>query len=101
MERELLETFVQEEIEYEIFERLPENELRVKLYTLNKKYSGKLIEHIKSDKWYRISHLSILNHDGVAEYAVNYHPYHEDTGTDASDIKYTRPAREFFDGRFI
>jgi len=62
-------------------------------------YAGRFVVLNKNGDQSRISHFSILNHNGKAEYAVNYHPYSPARERDFK-IKHTRRAREFFDGRF-
>lgn len=86
---------------WEIKKRLPSYKIQAKLAALTDEYSGRLVKHLKSQGIYRITHFTVLNKEGMAEYAVNYHPYDENTKQDYERVKYTRPAKEFFDGRFI
>ena len=93
--------FVGNPNEWIIEERLSHDKLQAKLNVFNDEYAGRLAKHIKSQGCYRISHFSVLNKDGKAEYAVNYHPFDESLRRDYEKIKHTRPANEFFDGRFV
>ena len=94
-------SFVKGKNPWGITERLSHTDLQAKLNYFNDKYAGQLTKHVKSQGCYRIDNFSVLNMNGAAEYAVNYHPYDESTNKDYEKIKHTRPAREFFDGRFI
>ncbi|MFC0188446.1 hypothetical protein ACFFJY_09125 [Fictibacillus aquaticus] len=88
-------------MEWAIKERLSHIKLQEKLNSLNGEFAGRLVKHVESEECYRISHFSVLNENSTAEYAVNYHPFDELLERDRVKIKHTRPAREFFDGRFI
>lgn len=83
-----------------ISERLSHEEIKAKLRELDEQYSGKIVRHTKTNGLYRIWYFSVLNQNGTAEIAVNYHPY-DLTESDIFEVKFTRPAREFFDGRFV
>ena len=83
-----------------IEKRLSFEELNAKLDEYNDMFAGRLVVLKKNGDHYRISHFSVLNHNGKAEYAVNYHPFNNGTKHDHVKIRHTRPAREFFDGRF-
>ena len=83
---------------YVINERLPLEELQANLEAYNEIYAGSLVVSKKDNEMYCISHFSVLNHSGKAEYAVNYYPY--SSIHDYSKINHTKPAQEFFDGRF-
>ena len=80
--------------------RLSNKEIDEKLKELNDMYAGRLVVLNKNGDNYRITHFSILNHSGMAEYAVNYHPYCKVNERDYPTNKHTRSAREFFDGRY-
>lgn len=86
--------------DWSIKKRLPSEEIEKNLARLNNNYSGKLVQLKFNGDNYRISHFSILSHNQTAEYAVNYHPYSPTQQRDFYNEKHTRPAREFFDGRF-
>lgn len=83
-----------------IEKRLSFEELASKLDKYNDLYAGRLVILRKNGDHYRISHFSTLNENGKAEFAVNYHPYSPSQERDYHKIRHTRPAREFFDGRF-
>lgn len=81
-------------------EKLSHILLGAKLGAFNDAYSGRLVTHIESQGAYRIERFSVLNKDGISEFAVNYHPYDENTQRDYNEVLHVRPASEFFDGRF-
>jgi hypothetical protein len=93
--------FMEEENPWAIKDRLSHEKLQAKLNAFNDEYAGRLVKHLASQGCYRISHFSVLNENSTAEYAVNYHPFDESLKRDYEKIKHTRPAREFFDGRFL
>ena len=84
-----------------IEERLSFKEIDSTLDEYNEKYAGRLVILKKDGAYYRITHFSILSRNGKAEYAINYHPFNNETKHDYVKIRHTRPAIEFFDGRFI
>ncbi len=92
---------IEEPSKWEITERLTNKELQKKLTELNDEFSGHLVRHIKTQGAYRIDFFSVLNADNKSEISVNYHPYDESTQTDYRKVNHVRPAREFFDGRFM
>lgn len=79
---------------YVLTERLQPEELREKLHNLNKGFSGYKLRH-KGGDWYQILGFSVLNHNGIAEYLVDY------VNVEHPDIPHRRPVSEFFDGRFV
>lgn len=81
-------------------DKLPHIELAGALDRFNEEYAGRLVKHVKSQGIYRIERFSVLNKDGISEFAVNYHPYDENTQRDFNKVLHVRPASEFFDGRF-
>lgn len=83
-----------------IHERLDEREIKFILMEFEDKYAGQLVKHKKTNNIYRISHFSILNEGGGAFVAVNYHPFDTENNRDLTNVKFTRPAFEFLDGRF-
>lgn len=86
--------------EYLIKENKDLKELKYTLDEMNDLHAGTLVRHVKSGGVYRISHFSVLNHNGISELAVNYHPFIEDRGYDITSVRHTRSCQEFFDGRF-
>lgn len=99
--RVILGEFLDEPSKWEITERLSNKDLQNKLTKLNDEFGGHLVRHIKTQGAYRIDFFSVLNINSKAEIAVNYHPYDENIQKDYHKVNHTRPAREFFDGRFI
>ena len=99
--RVILGDLIEEPNKWEITERLSNKELQAKLTKFNDEFGGHLVRHINSQGAYRIDFFSVLNKNGKAEIAVNYHPYDENTQKDYPKVNHTRPAREFFDGRFM
>ncbi|MCL1700792.1 hypothetical protein [Lysinibacillus sp. Bpr_S20] len=92
--------FVDVKNEWTISKRVSVEQIKGKLNALNDEHAGNLVRHKATTNLYRITHFSVLNENGRAEYAVNYHPFDENTLCDHEKVKFTRPASEFFDGRF-
>lgn len=85
---------------WRIDNRLFQEELIAKLDEYNDDYAGRIIVLGKNGEQYYISHFSVLNHNGLAEYAVNYHPFSPNQKQKYHKIINTIPASDFFDGRF-
>lgn len=97
----MTQTTESNENQWLIHTRLPNKTLQAKLNEFDEEYARRLIRHVKLGGCYRISHFSVLNEKGTGQYAVNYHPFDETTKRDFPRIRHTRPAHEFFDGRFV
>ncbi|MBM7715361.1 hypothetical protein MXL46_11330 [Heyndrickxia sporothermodurans] len=80
-----------------ITQRLTKEELTKRLMNLHNRFAGNTYRH-KNGGTYTIEHFSILSRDGGAEIAVNY--VETNDGVIECYVPHTRPAREFFDGRF-
>ena len=89
------------ENQYQIDGRLSYEQIENELRERDKAYAGRIVVLVKNGEAYRIERWSILNHNGIAEYAVHYHPVDLITNRDFTNVKHTRPARELFDGRFL
>ena len=86
-----------------ITERLSTRTLVDNLRALTNEYKNDIVRHKASGGLYVIAYFSVLNANGGAEYAVNYHPYYAMGNEDYFTMKrvtHTSPASEFFDGRF-
>lgn len=80
--------------------RLSKEELKTKLFELNREYSGKVFKH-KNGETYFMSKFSVLNHKGIAEYAVIYYPINMVNIHVDYEMPFNRPATEFFEeGRY-
>jgi hypothetical protein len=78
-------------------------ELAYQLRLINIDEYRRIYFHKKSGNYYCVIEFSVLNQDGGAEFAVNYSPcssFGGDSWDVNTDILFTRPAREFYDGRF-
>ncbi|MGF0347704.1 hypothetical protein ACQR3P_29105 [Rhodococcus sp. IEGM1300] len=85
---------------YSLTRRLSRGDVSLLLDSYNDDYSGNLVRHVKTGGVYRIDHFSLLNANGSSEIVVNYHLYDQAEQRDHNKVRYTRPASEFFDGRF-
>ncbi len=82
---------------WSIKQRFERKELEKQLLKLHDKFTGNTYSHRNGGE-YIIEHFSILSRDGGAEFAVNYCEVND--GVITCYVPHTRPARDFFDGRF-
>lgn len=85
---------------YIITDKMSNTELAKLLNAHNHNLAGLTVRHVNSGAFYRITHCSFQNHQGITELAVNYHPFDETSNQNIEDVCHTRPFFEFFDGRF-
>lgn len=84
-------------IDWVITQRLTKEELAKRLMNLHNRFAGNIYRH-KNGSMYMIEQFSILSRDGGAEIEVNYVEIND--GVIECYVPHSRPAREFFDGRF-